>query len=46
MPPSDADNNSPESQQITYEQLIFIIEGIDLTSVKRRKRYQLQANIN
>lgn len=46
MPPSDADNNSPEALQITYEQLILIIEGIDLTSIKRRKRYQLQTNID
>jgi transposase len=38
--PSDTSNN-PEAIQITYEQLMLIIEGIDLASVKRRKRYQL-----
>lgn len=44
MPPSDTNTNSPDALQITYEQLILIIEGIDLTSIKRRKRYQLQTN--
>jgi transposase len=42
MPPTDdnaATNNS--ALQITYEQLMLIIEGIDLSSVKRRKRFAL-----
>ena len=42
MPPTDtASDKNIESLQITYEQLMFIIEGIDLSSVKRRKRYKL-----
>lgn len=41
MPPIDATATNPEALQITYEQLILIIEGIDLASVKRRKRYHL-----
>jgi transposase len=41
MPPTEATDN-PEAINITYEQLVLIIEGIDLASVKRRKRYQLQ----
>lgn len=36
-PPSDG--ISPEAISLTYEQLIMIIEGIDLRSVRRRKRY-------
>jgi transposase len=39
MPPSDTAN--PEALQITYDQRMLIIEGIDLTSIKRRKRYSL-----
>ncbi|MHC4537169.1 MAG: hypothetical protein ACYS6K_24750, partial [Planctomycetota bacterium] len=27
---------------ITYEQLIMILEGIDLRSIRRRKRFQLK----
>ena len=45
MPPSDTGSISPESLQITYEQLLLIIEGIDLQSVKRRKRYALPHSI-
>lgn len=42
MPPTDDHSKGNiEALQITYEQLILIIEGIDLTSVKRRKRYSL-----
>lgn len=41
MPPADTYCN-PEALQISYEQLMLIIEGIDLASVKRRKRFQLQ----
>jgi transposase len=41
MPPSDTNGISPETLRITYEQLLLIIEGIDLQSVKRRKRYAL-----
>jgi transposase len=40
MPPSEPQND-PEAVQITYEHLMLIIEGIDLASVKRRKRFQL-----
>lgn len=41
MPPQDTELLEPEALQITYEQLMLIIEGIDLTSVKRRKRFIL-----
>jgi transposase len=41
MPPADAATATPEALRITYEQLLLIIEGIDLESVKRRKRYCL-----
>jgi transposase len=43
MPPPDtaAKGIDPESLRLTYEQLVMIIEGIDLESVKRRKRYAL-----
>jgi transposase len=42
MPPVDCvADNSPETISIAYEQLLCIIEGIDLTSVKRNKRYKL-----
>jgi transposase len=37
MPPSDA---LPEGLRLSYEQLLMIIEGIDLRSVKRRKRFE------
>jgi len=45
MPPSDADALSPDALRITYEQLLLIIEGIDLQSVKRRKRYALSHSV-
>jgi transposase len=41
MPPDDSSSVHPEALRITYEQLLLIIEGIDLESVKRRKRYCL-----
>jgi transposase len=41
MPPVDNTTINPEAMQITYEQLMLIIEGIDLASIKRRKRYCL-----
>jgi transposase len=45
MPPPDtavgANGLDPESLRLTYEQLVMIIEGIDLQSVKRRKRYAI-----
>lgn len=45
MPPGDEDTpGQQEALLITYEQLMLIIEGIDLASVKRRKRYSLSAN--
>ncbi len=37
MPPPDA---TPEGLRLSYEQLLLIIEGIDLHSVKRRKRFE------
>lgn len=40
MPPQDKAVLDIESLRLTYEQLLLIIEGIDLTKVKRRKRYQ------
>jgi len=40
MPPSETTEN-PDAVRITHEQLMLIIEGIDLASVKRRKRYQM-----
>jgi transposase len=42
MPPGDATAaTSYEALSITCEQLLLIIEGIDLGSVRRRKRYVL-----
>jgi hypothetical protein len=42
MPPGDAKAaTSCEALSITCEQLMLIIEGIDLGSVRRRKRYAL-----
>ena len=41
VPPVDTVSTSPEALAITCEQLLFIIEGIDPESVKRRKRYCL-----
>jgi transposase len=40
--PAAEKTSDHEAIKITYEQLLLIIEGIDLTSVKRRKRYNLQ----
>jgi transposase len=36
--------NGNDSVNITYEQLIMIIEGIDLKSIRRRKRYKICEN--
>lgn len=41
VPPIETILHNPEAQNITYEQLIMIIEGIDLSSIKRRKRYEI-----
>ncbi len=41
VPPADIGIVSPEALRITYEQLLMIIEGIDLDSIRRRKRYTL-----
>ncbi len=42
MPPLDVNAaTSYEALSITCEQLLLIIEGIDLGSVRRRKRYAL-----
>jgi transposase len=43
MPPREAIEN-PGSLSLSYEQLLMIIEGIDLTSVKRRKRFVSMIN--
>lgn len=40
MPPTDGVAQSPESLRITWDQLLLIVEGIDLLSIKRRKRYE------
>jgi len=34
--------NTAVAADITYEQLIMILEGIDLRSIRRRKRFQLK----
>jgi transposase len=41
MPPDDCTGTDAQTLRISMEQLMFIIEGIDLSSIKRRKRYQL-----
>jgi transposase len=45
VPPLDKAISSPEALRLTYEQLIMIIEGIDLGSVRRRKRYEMAHTI-
>lgn len=40
IPPVDS-INMPEGLALSYEQLVMIIEGIDLRSVRRRKRYEI-----
>jgi hypothetical protein len=42
-PPTDS-ITAPEGLALTYEQLVMIIEGIDLHSVRRRKRYEIVQN--
>jgi transposase len=42
-PPTDS-VTAPEGLALTYEQLVMIIEGIDLHSVRRRKRYEIAQN--
>lgn len=39
VPPVEVDMKA-ENLSLSYEQLVMIIEGIDLTSVKRKKRYK------
>jgi transposase len=39
VPPIEAQDVA-EGLSLSYEQLVMIIEGIDLTSVKRKKRYE------
>jgi transposase len=47
MPPTDANSQAiNESLKITYEQLLLIIEGIDLSTVKRVKRFSLTPEIS
>jgi transposase len=42
MPPTEgAATDSYEAVRVTAEQLLLIVEGIDLSSVRRRKRYHL-----
>jgi transposase len=43
VPPVETDM-TPEGLTVSYEQLMMIIEGIDLTSVKRKKRYKNAIN--
>jgi transposase len=38
VPPPDA---GPRGLRLSYEQLVMIIEGIDLRSVRRRRRYEV-----
>ena len=40
IPPVDS-ITIPEGLALSYEQLVMIIEGIDLRSVRRRKRYEI-----
>ena len=40
MPPIDQ-NVPGEGLTLSYEQLVMIIEGIDLSSIKRKKRYNI-----
>jgi transposase len=40
VPPIDVGMKA-EGLSLSYEQLVMIIEGIDLTSVKRKKRYTI-----
>jgi len=42
MPPCDK-GLPPEGLKLSYEQLMLIIEGIDLGSVRRMKRYSIPA---
>jgi transposase len=47
MPPNDeASPSTNESLRISYEQLMLIIEGIDLSTVKRVKRFSLTPEIS
>jgi transposase len=47
MPPADENSASiNESLRITYEQLMLIIEGIDLSTVKRMKRFSLTSEMS
>jgi transposase len=39
--PPEGSLSTPEGLALTYEQLVMIIEGIDLKSVRRRKRYEI-----
>jgi transposase len=37
-------SNNQTSISLSYDQLMFILEGIDLTSIKKRPRYQQYLN--
>jgi transposase len=41
VPPIEA-GTPPEALTVSYEQLLMILEGIDMGSVRRRKRYNTQ----
>jgi transposase len=41
VPPSET-NLSAEGLTIDYDQLLMIIEGIDLNSIKRKKRFKIE----
>ena len=36
------DKNNRQVSELTYDQLVMILEGIDLCSIRRRKRYKMQ----
>jgi transposase len=44
VPPTEP-SSFAEGLALTYEQLVMIIEGIDLQSIKRRKRYEITQNV-
>jgi len=43
VPPIEA-GAAPEALSVSYEQLVMILEGIDLRSVRRKKRYTKACN--
>jgi transposase len=39
IPSVETDDTPAEGLAVSYEQLLMIIEGIDLSSIRRKKRY-------